>query len=105
MIARIWHGWTAPENAEAYECLLRNEIFPGILARCIAGFRSIELLRRGTDSEVEFITVMKFHSLGEIAAFAGPDADAAVVPPKARDMLAHFDAYSQHYEITEARTQ
>ena len=22
MIARIWHGWTAPENADAYEAWL-----------------------------------------------------------------------------------
>jgi len=32
MIARIWHGWTVPENADAYEALLKTEIFPGISA-------------------------------------------------------------------------
>ena len=31
MIARIWHGWTKPENAKAYEDMLRDEIFPGIV--------------------------------------------------------------------------
>ena len=45
MIARIWYGYTTPENADAYEALLRIEIFPGILARKVAGFRRIELLR------------------------------------------------------------
>ena len=45
MIARIWFGWTTPENADAYEALLKTEIFPGILARNIAGFLRIELLR------------------------------------------------------------
>ena len=30
MIARIWNGWTTPENADAYERLLREDIFPGI---------------------------------------------------------------------------
>ncbi|HUF45106.1 MAG TPA: hypothetical protein VMN43_07160 [Aestuariivirgaceae bacterium] len=29
MIARIWHGWTEPANADAYEALLRAEVFPG----------------------------------------------------------------------------
>jgi hypothetical protein len=24
---RIWHGWTKPENAKAYEDMLRDEIF------------------------------------------------------------------------------
>jgi hypothetical protein len=28
MICRIWHGWTTPQNADAYERLLRSEIFP-----------------------------------------------------------------------------
>ena len=35
MICRIWHGWTKPENADAYERLLREEIFAGIAARAI----------------------------------------------------------------------
>jgi hypothetical protein len=30
MISRIWHGWTQPENADAYESLLRHEILIGI---------------------------------------------------------------------------
>jgi hypothetical protein len=38
MIARIWHGWTSSQNADAYETLLKTEIFPGILARNVAGF-------------------------------------------------------------------
>ena len=35
MIARIWHGWTKPENTKAYEDMLRDEIFPGIARRKI----------------------------------------------------------------------
>lgn len=46
MISRIWHGWTTPENADAYEALLKSEIFIGIRNRGIAGFRGIQLLRR-----------------------------------------------------------
>jgi len=38
MIARIWRGWTKPENAKAYENMLRNEIFPLIAARNIEGY-------------------------------------------------------------------
>jgi len=44
MIARMWHGWTKPENADAYEKLLRNEMFPGM--RRIQGFEGACLLRR-----------------------------------------------------------
>jgi len=33
MIGRIWHGWTTPANADAYEALLKSEIFVGIRDR------------------------------------------------------------------------
>jgi heme-degrading monooxygenase HmoA len=101
MIARIWHGWTSPQHADVYEALLRTEIFPGILARSIAGFRRIELLRAPAGEEVEFVTVIWFDSLDAVKAFAGPDYEAAVVPPKARAVLSRFDASSRHYEVRE----
>ena len=99
MISRIWHGWTKPENAEAYEALLRHEIFLNIQARQIAGFQEIQLLRRSLDTEVEFVTIMWFDSIDAVRAFAGDDHEAAVVPPNARALLSRFDERSQHYEI------
>ena len=59
-IKRVWHGWTTPENAEKYQNLLHNEVFPGIEARNITGYQSIELFRRDLDDEVEFVTIMTF---------------------------------------------
>ncbi|HEY6700281.1 MAG TPA: antibiotic biosynthesis monooxygenase [Pseudolabrys sp.] len=103
MIVRIWYGYTTPDNADAYEALLKNEIFPGILARNIAGFRRIELLRGALGDEVEFATVMWFDSLESVKAFAGADYETAVVPPKARAVLKRFDGRSRHYEVREAR--
>lgn len=97
MITRIWHGWTTPQNAEAYQALLLEEIFHGIEERRIDGFRGIRLLRREAGAEVEFVTVMEFTSLEAVAAFAGADYEQAVVPPKARALLSRFDQRSQHY--------
>lgn len=99
MISRIWHGWTTFGNAEAYESLLREEIFAGIRGRNIQGFRGIQLLRRQVENEVEFITIMEFDSLESVRTFAGEDYEKAVVPPKARAILSRFDARSQHYEV------
>jgi antibiotic biosynthesis monooxygenase (ABM) superfamily enzyme len=100
MIARIWHGWTTAENADAYEALLREEIFVGIGNRQIAGYRGIELLRRDGPQESEFVTIMKFDSLESVRVFAGDDDyESAVVPAKARAILARFDGRSQHYEV------
>ena len=103
MICRIWHGWTAPANADAYEHLLREEILVGIAAREIAGFHGIQLLRRDAGEEVEFVTIMRFESLDAVRSFAGPDYEQAVVPPAARKLLARFDARSAHYELREER--
>ena len=102
MISRIWHGWTTPDNADAYEALLKGEIFVGIRDRQFAGFRGIQLFRRDLGVEVEFVTVMWFDSLDAVRAFAGEDYEVAVVPPKARALLARFDARSQHYEVRAA---
>ena len=103
MITRIWHGWTAPQNADAYERLLRTEIFEGIEGRRIPGFRGIDLLRRPADGAVEFVTIMWFDSLEDVRTFAGADYEAAVVPPAARALLTRFDARSAHYETRERR--
>ena len=99
MISRIWHGWTTKANAEAYESLLKNEIFIGIRNRRIPGYRGIHLLRRNLGDEVEFVTVMWFDSIEAVRAFAGEDYQVAVVPPKARALLLRFDERSQHYEV------
>ena len=99
MISRVWHGWTTPANADAYDMLLKNEIFTGIKNRKIAGYRGIHLLRRNVGGEVEFVTIMWFDSLAAVRVFAGEDYEAAVVPEKARKLLSHFDARSQHYEV------
>jgi heme-degrading monooxygenase HmoA len=99
MISRVWHGWTTPANADAYEALLKSEIFTGIKDRQIAGFREIHLFRRNLGKEAEFVTVMWFDSIEAVRAFVGEDYEVAVVPPKARALLSRFDARSQHYEV------
>ena len=104
MISRIWHGWTTRENADAYEKLLRTEIFSGIAKRSIQGYRGIHLLRRDIDDGVELVTIMWFDSLDAVRAFAGDSYEVAVVPPQARQLLSRFDSHSAHYHVIEAPT-
>jgi heme-degrading monooxygenase HmoA len=99
MIARIWHGRTSRENAEAYETLLRSEVLPGIADRGIAGYRGAHVLRREIEEGVEFVTVLWFDSLAAVRRFAGDDHEAAYVPPRARALLSRFDRRSAHYEV------
>lgn len=105
MIARIWHGWTTPEQADAYERLLREEIIPGIEAKGVRGYRGIEVLRRPLEdtNEVEFVTMMRFDSLDAVRKFVGDDYEHAYVPEKARNVLKRFDDRTIHFEIRHKR--
>lgn len=101
MLSRIWHGYTTVANADAYEQLLRERIFPGIMGRQIPGFRGIDLLRRQLAFSVEFITIMWFDSIDAVIAFAGEQYEQSVVPPEARELLQQFDVRSEHYAVVE----
>jgi len=99
MIYRVWRGWTTKENGPLYERLLRDEIFPGIAAKGVRGYKGVQLLRRElATGELEFMTVMTFESLDAVRAFAGEDYQRAYVPAAARKVLSRFDEVSAHYE-------
>jgi antibiotic biosynthesis monooxygenase (ABM) superfamily enzyme len=99
VIARIWRGWTTPENADAYQQVVSQEVLPGIAARNLDGYHGAYLLRRDLGGEVEFATIMLFDSLEHVRAFAGEDYETAYVPPRARAVLARFDERSAHYDM------
>lgn len=97
MIARIWHGYTRPEHANAYEALLKPELLPGVSK--VKGYRGSYLLRREAGDEVEFITIMLWDSIEAIRAVARPNYENAVIPEERRQYLFRHDAKSAHYEI------
>jgi antibiotic biosynthesis monooxygenase (ABM) superfamily enzyme len=97
VIARIWHGWTTPENADAYEEFLRARMFPSI--HRVPGYLGADLLRREDGEEIAFITITRFETLDAIREFAGEDYEQAVVEPDARALLSRFDERSTHYEV------
>jgi len=99
MISRVWHGWTTPANADAYEALLKSEIFTGIRNRQVTGYRGNHLLRRNLGNEVEFVTVMWFDSTEAVRAFAGGTVKLLLSHRRPRALLSRFDARSQHYEV------
>jgi hypothetical protein len=104
MIARIWRGSCAVENAAAYESLLTSTILPGI--HRVRGYRGALLLKRvDVGGAIEFTTVTLFEDLEAVRRFAGADYETAVVPPAARALLARFDARSEHQELLFADVQ
>jgi antibiotic biosynthesis monooxygenase (ABM) superfamily enzyme len=101
MITRLWRGWTARENADAYEHFLLTELFPSM--RDIPGFRDADVLRRDDGNEIAFITLTRFDSLEAIRAFAGVDYATPVIEPTARALLSNYDQRAQHYSTSSFR--
>lgn len=102
-VKRIWHGWTSPENADLYQELLHKEIFPGIESKEIPGYRSVELLRRDLEEEVEFITIMTFDELTDVIGFQGKDYKKSYIPASAKKLLKRWDQVASHYDAIEKR--
>ncbi|MGB8914690.1 MAG: antibiotic biosynthesis monooxygenase [Candidatus Sulfotelmatobacter sp.] len=97
MIARIWHGSTKPEHADAYEAMLKPELLPGVSK--VKGYKGSYLLRRNQEGEVEFITIMLWDSIDALRDFVGPNYETSVIPEERRKYLTRHDAKAAHYEI------
>ncbi len=100
MIARLWKGWTTPENADAYERFVRGEILPQITQ--IDGCHGAYVLRHEQDTEVEFAVMILFASMDSVRAFAGEDFTVPVIEPEARQLLTRVEPVARHYEVKAA---
>lgn len=98
MIARVWHGYTKPEHADAYEAMLKPELLPGISQA--KGYKGSYLMRRNVGGEVEFITILLWDSIENLRLAAGhADYETAIIPEERRKYLARYDAKAAHYEV------
>jgi hypothetical protein len=107
MIARVWRGWTAHQNADAFEAVLRTESIPSALAKNVAGLREIRVLRLERLGETEFITILFFDDIDAVRAFAvargvaEEDYEKSIVSQRARELLRRHDVKVEHYEVIE----
>ncbi len=97
MICRYWRGLVRPDSPDAYIEHLRARTFPQ-LSR-IPGFQGVSLMKRKVAAGVEFVVQTRWESLDAIVAFAGEDAEVAVVPEEARQLMVEYDARARHYEV------
>lgn len=97
MISRQWRGLAKPAFAETYVEHLQAETFPAI--RKLEGFVSASILRRSVPEGTEFLVVTCWSSVESIRAFAGAEAEAAVVPQKVHEMMVDYDRIVRHYEV------
>jgi heme-degrading monooxygenase HmoA len=100
MISRHWTGIAKKNKAEEYVHHLREHTFPQL--KDIEGFISASILKRDMQEGVEFLVITNWESIASIKTFAGPDAEIAVVPVTAQNMMIRFDRKARHYEIIES---
>jgi hypothetical protein len=97
MIARHWRGWTKPQDAEAYESLLKDKVLPEM--RQIEGYEGGYVLRNDGPLECEFVVINMFDSLDAVQRFAGPKYAMPVFDPEARKLLSRFESTAMHYQV------
>ena len=97
MIARHWRGWTAVQDADAYESLLKDRVLPSL--RHIEGYKGGYILRNDGPQEVELVVVNFFDSLESVMRFAGRDYSIPVFEPDARRLLRKIEPVAMHYEV------
>ena len=97
MISRHWKGIAKHGQADHYVAHLKRDTFPKLAS--LPGFVRASILRREVVNGIEFQVVTVWDSLRAIEAFAGVDAEAAVVPPVAQAMMVEFDRRAAHYEV------
>jgi antibiotic biosynthesis monooxygenase (ABM) superfamily enzyme len=98
MITRMWRGWTAAGDADAYERFLLVELFPSM--RAIPGFLSADVLHRPEGLEMAFVVLTRFGSLDAIRAFAGDEYETAIIEPRARELLSRYDDRAVLFETS-----
>ena len=99
MISRQWRCLAQTNRAQDYVEHLHAETFPAL--RSIAGFVDASILSRPLGAGVEFLIVTRWESMDAVARFAGADAEAAVLPAKAADMMIEYDRRARHFEVIE----
>jgi heme-degrading monooxygenase HmoA len=79
MIIREWRGRASPSRAEAYPKHFRDNVVPEL--QQIPGFLGARLSQRRIDDKLEFPVLTRWQSMDSIRAFAGANAERAVVEP------------------------
>jgi heme-degrading monooxygenase HmoA len=91
-------AYARPEKARAYRDHLAAVVLPGL--RKLPGFLGLDLCEAPRGDRVELLVISRWQSMDAVRGFAGPHPDRAVVEPGAKAVLAEYDDFVAHYEVT-----
>ena len=97
MIARLWHGVTLTEKADAYLAFLQTRAVPDY--RATPGNLSVNILHRTEGAITHYLIVTHWESREAIEAFAGRDIARAKYYREDVDFLLEFEPTVEHYEV------
>jgi len=101
VIVRMWRGWVARADAEAYADYMHEVALPGYAG--VPGNRAVYMLRRPDGDREEFCMVTVWDSLEAIQAFAGEDPERAVFYPRDDEFLVERELTVRHYDVFGSR--
>lgn len=97
MIARIWHGKVASNDAKAYTEFMKQQAVPDY--QSTPGFIKLSFLRRIEDDIAHFTLITYWENLEVIKNFAGSDYDKAKYYPEDTNFLLEFEEHVLHHEV------
>jgi heme-degrading monooxygenase HmoA len=100
MIARLWHGTTRVDRADAYSTFLGERAMPDY--RGTPGNLGAQVLRRDEGDVAHFVTLSYWESEDAIRSFAGTDLLKPKYYPEDESFLLEFEPQVVHYEVRSA---
>jgi heme-degrading monooxygenase HmoA len=100
MIARLWHGTTRADRADAYSAFLGERAMPDY--RGTPGNLGAQVLRRDDGDIAHFVTLSYWENEDAIRSFAGTDLLKAKYYPEDEGYLLEFEPQVVHYEVRSA---
>jgi heme-degrading monooxygenase HmoA len=97
MIMRIWHGATPAARADDYLEYLRATGLKEY--RATPGNRGVQIVRRISEGQADFLTISLWDSLDAIRSFAGDDIERTVYYPEDAAYLLEREPTVTHYEV------
>jgi heme-degrading monooxygenase HmoA len=99
MIARVWSGATAADDADRYLEYLRRT---GLAEYAhTPGHRRTITMRRIANERAEFVIITLWDSMDAVRGFAGDDPERAVFYPEDDRFLVARDDRVTHYDVVD----
>ncbi len=99
MIARVWRGWTTPEDANEYASYVRDWSASTSGYEAATGNRGAYVLQRAVGDRAEILVISFWDSEEEIRQLLGDDIAAPTLYDKDKELLVDYDRTVAHYHV------